>query len=248
MSTTTPSTVQSCAESLRDAILGGRLAPGLRLPTERALAEQFGISRATVRSALAQLEAEHLVSARQGSGYTVHDFRRKAGPDLIGPLVALAESSSRRRAIVRDLLLVRRQLARATLERLAERADDTARETDLIAVEVALDRFAEQVAKRSSIDVLAAADLECAAALVAATRSPVLQLCFNPVASVLALLPWLQRAMYRTPHENVLAYRGLLAWARSSPRAAPGIDAIVDILAERDVATMSFLSRERRKT
>lgn len=45
-----------------------KLLPGAKLPTERELAEQFGVSRASVREALHSLEAIGLVDARVGSG------------------------------------------------------------------------------------------------------------------------------------------------------------------------------------
>jgi GntR family transcriptional repressor for pyruvate dehydrogenase complex len=50
------------AEQIREAILGGELAPGEPLPTERALAESFGASRASVREALRVLEAQGLIA------------------------------------------------------------------------------------------------------------------------------------------------------------------------------------------
>jgi len=51
------------AESIREAIIAGTLAPGEALPTERDLSERFGVSRASVREALRALQAQGLVSA-----------------------------------------------------------------------------------------------------------------------------------------------------------------------------------------
>jgi DNA-binding FadR family transcriptional regulator len=56
------------AQRLREELLDGRRPPGTRLPTERALAERFGLSRAGVRKALARLKAEGLISQRVGAG------------------------------------------------------------------------------------------------------------------------------------------------------------------------------------
>jgi GntR family transcriptional regulator len=53
---------------LLSQIRAGTLAPDDRLPSEPALASQYGVSRMTVRQALDQLEAEHLVVRRRGSG------------------------------------------------------------------------------------------------------------------------------------------------------------------------------------
>src|SRR5215467_3128120 len=49
------------ADVLREQILSGRFAPGLRL-VEAALADQLGVSRGTVRAALGELAHEGLVS------------------------------------------------------------------------------------------------------------------------------------------------------------------------------------------
>ncbi|MCA3362649.1 MAG: PLP-dependent aminotransferase family protein [Roseomonas sp.] len=56
------------AEGLRRLILGGRIAPGARLPSTRALSAEYGIARATAVLAVEQLAAEGYVTARRGSG------------------------------------------------------------------------------------------------------------------------------------------------------------------------------------
>ena len=55
-------------EQLRAAILDGRLHPGLRLPSTRALAQGYGVSRATAVSTYERLLSEGYVVARPGSG------------------------------------------------------------------------------------------------------------------------------------------------------------------------------------
>ncbi len=57
----------SIAGQIRAAILGGKLSEGERLPPERELAEQFGVSRVTVRDALRALEAMGLIEVRVGA-------------------------------------------------------------------------------------------------------------------------------------------------------------------------------------
>ena len=56
------------ANQLRTLIEEGEFAPGARLPSERDLANQLGISRPTVREALIALEVEGKVRIRVGSG------------------------------------------------------------------------------------------------------------------------------------------------------------------------------------
>ena len=55
-------------ESLRSAILEGRLATGSRLPTTRELSNQYELARGTVVTAFENLKAEGYVNARVGSG------------------------------------------------------------------------------------------------------------------------------------------------------------------------------------
>lgn len=57
--------------ALRDAVRAGRLAPQTRLPSTRALAAEFGLSRGTVSAAYDQLVAEGYLIARTGSGTVV---------------------------------------------------------------------------------------------------------------------------------------------------------------------------------
>ncbi|WP_225822551.1 PLP-dependent aminotransferase family protein [Streptomyces naphthomycinicus] len=57
--------------ALRDAVRGGRLAPGTRLPPYRSLAADLGVARNTVADAYAELVAEGWLTARQGSGTRV---------------------------------------------------------------------------------------------------------------------------------------------------------------------------------
>ncbi|MGH6944559.1 MAG: GntR family transcriptional regulator, partial [Geminicoccaceae bacterium] len=53
---------------IREAILDGRLRPGLRLPSSRWLAQELGVSRNTVLLAFEQLGAEGYLDGRVGAG------------------------------------------------------------------------------------------------------------------------------------------------------------------------------------
>src|SRR6478735_12686287 len=64
------------AEQLRGLITGGEFAAGSRLPAERDLARQLGVSRPSVREALIALEVEGWVEVRTGSGIFVLDRTR----------------------------------------------------------------------------------------------------------------------------------------------------------------------------
>jgi GntR family transcriptional regulator len=58
---------------LHDEIARSALAPGDALPTEQALCDQFGVSRITVRRALADLADAGLIERKQGVGSFVRD-------------------------------------------------------------------------------------------------------------------------------------------------------------------------------
>lgn len=58
-------------EQLEQLIVERQIAPGSRLPSERELAEQFGVSRTVVREAVRSLMAKGYVEVRPGSGATV---------------------------------------------------------------------------------------------------------------------------------------------------------------------------------
>jgi GntR family transcriptional regulator, phosphonate transport system regulatory protein len=62
------------ATDIADAIGRGIYAPGERLPSEHALADQFGVNRHTIRRSLASLSNQGLVRIAQGSGTYVEDF------------------------------------------------------------------------------------------------------------------------------------------------------------------------------
>ena len=75
--------------------------------------------------------------------------------------------------------------------------------------------------------------------LLELTGSPVLQVCLNPVRQVLAELPQLVDAMFRTPGENAAGCQALGEWV-SDPSAA-GVDLLVSLLAARDADTVRLL-------
>lgn len=63
-----PRLAETLSHSLRRWVREGRLGPGDQLPTEKQLADQFAVSRAVVREAIARLKADGYVETRQGAG------------------------------------------------------------------------------------------------------------------------------------------------------------------------------------
>ena len=62
---------QQVASRIEDLIAGGKIGAGKRLPAEKELARQLGVSRPTIREAMIALEIAGLVEVRTGSGIYV---------------------------------------------------------------------------------------------------------------------------------------------------------------------------------
>jgi GntR family transcriptional regulator len=65
--TTGPALYRKVAEDIKTAIAAGAYAAGTRLPSESELAEQYAVSRGTVRQAFAALRADGVIASRRGA-------------------------------------------------------------------------------------------------------------------------------------------------------------------------------------
>jgi GntR family transcriptional regulator len=91
------------------AIAGGRLAPGDRLPAERALAEEHGVSRMTVRQALQSLETRGLLRRTIGRNGGSFVARPKVERDL-GTFSGLSEQLARQGVVAGAMVLSAREV------------------------------------------------------------------------------------------------------------------------------------------
>src|SRR5438477_912799 len=114
----------------RQAIMSGQYRPGDRLPTEREMAQQFGVSRVTVRDALRALEANGLVRVKVGG---------QGGPYVAEPDIALLSASIGTHLHLRGTTFQELAEARQALETTAAQlAAERATEEDLVALETAI--------------------------------------------------------------------------------------------------------------
>ncbi|MCU5784291.1 GntR family transcriptional regulator [Alcanivorax balearicus MACL04] len=109
-------------EKLETMILEGSFKAGERLPAERALAEQFGVSRPSLREAIQQLVVRGLLTSRQGGGTFV---AQQLGSTFSDPLLHLLEKHS---AAQQDLLEFRHTLEGACAYYAAQRATELDRQ------------------------------------------------------------------------------------------------------------------------
>jgi GntR family transcriptional regulator len=98
------------SEKLREQITSGMYAPGEQLPSEHQLIEQFGVSRITVRRAIANLVNQGLVTSHRGKGVFVNE-QRKVVYSLSNPLVFFDEDMARQGVTlsIRNLVFVPQQ-------------------------------------------------------------------------------------------------------------------------------------------
>lgn len=98
-----PSRYAEVAAELRAAIISGRLAPDTPLPSEDRLATRHGVSRVTIRAALAVLRSEGLITTVTGGATYIRDRRpvpltliwysRTLHPGPPGPFNAAAQAA-----------------------------------------------------------------------------------------------------------------------------------------------------------
>jgi fatty acid metabolism transcriptional regulator FadR len=72
---------------LQNKIINRDIAPGEKLPAERALAEMLNVNRSTVREALGKLESMDLVEIRHGEGVYVKDYLESGSLELVKELL-----------------------------------------------------------------------------------------------------------------------------------------------------------------
>ena len=113
-----PRISDAIAATLERRILEGSLKPGDRLPPERELAVDLGVSRPSLREAIQKLASKGMVTSRQGGGTYVTDALESSfsdpWQDMMGKHPNLRE----------DMLEFRRMLEGQAAECAAERTND----------------------------------------------------------------------------------------------------------------------------
>jgi DNA-binding FadR family transcriptional regulator len=124
-------------EALRDEILAGSLAPGDAVPSERALAERFGVHRQSVREALKRLEQAGLVRISHGGATRVLDWRDESGLEILADL-ADAGGGEPPADLARSIIEMRASIGIDAARLCVERAsDDELAEVNRLAGEAA---------------------------------------------------------------------------------------------------------------
>ena len=122
-------------------ILEGVFRPGERLPAERALAEEFGVSRPSVREAIQKLAARGILLSRHGGGTFVSE---SLGSSFRDPMIELLEHSLDAH---RDLIEFRHTLEGSCAFYAAQRAT----EPDRARLKAAFERVQESYLRQGRI-------------------------------------------------------------------------------------------------
>jgi DNA-binding FadR family transcriptional regulator len=147
-------TFQETVERLGTAIRLGLLEPGARLPPERELAEQLGISRSTLRQALTTLmQSGHL-----------HSLRGRSGGTFVSEAPPLSDGDGRLRADWHDVLDQRVAIECGAALLAAERSGTVAL--------AQMDDVIEQMDHPPDFDAYRRADVRFHIALAEATGTP----------------------------------------------------------------------------
>lgn len=144
-------------------ILRGILRPGERLPSERELADRFGVSRPSLREAVAELQQKGLLTSRAGAGIFVADVLGSAFSPALIELFASDDEA------VFDVIAFRRDMEGLAAERAARLASDT----DLQVIASTFDRM-EQARGRANPEREARLDAEFHMAILEASHNVVM--------------------------------------------------------------------------
>ena len=156
MTTKAASLADDLVKQFERRIEGGDMPPGSRFPTEKAITDNFGVSRTVVREAFARLAARGLLESRRGSGAYVAEGARyqafQVTPEEMGEMDDVIKLLEMRMALeteIADLAATRR-----TEEDVAE-----------------MRKWLELMRTSGDIDEAVAADMAFHRAIAAATRN-----------------------------------------------------------------------------
>jgi GntR family transcriptional regulator, transcriptional repressor for pyruvate dehydrogenase complex len=197
-------TTERVANSLREAILQGRFAPGEKLPPERDLALSLGVTRVTLRSAIARLASSGLLVTVQGNGHRVQDVRTHGGLDRLPEMVSALERDHERAAkLVADLLALRRIVMAEACAIVCEKPESTWIELKAIA-----DDMGDVLHDRAAF---ARHDQAFTRAVMRLSGNVAFELTWNTVVSLAEGRPELLPVLYEDPERLLLGVRALLA-------------------------------------
>lgn len=172
-------------------ILRGILRPGERLPSERELSERLGVSRPSLREAVAALQEDGLLASKAGSGIYVADVLGSAFSPALTRLFARNDEA------VFDYLSFRRDMEGLAAERAARLGSDT----DLQVIDTIYQKM-EKAHESLSADAEAQLDAEFHLAIIEASHN--------------VIMLHMMRSMYQLLREGVFYNRQIMFKQRTT--------------------------------
>jgi GntR family transcriptional regulator, transcriptional repressor for pyruvate dehydrogenase complex len=171
------------ARALLDAVFSGQITPGTRMPSERQLAESFGVGRFVVREALKSLGLLGLLEVRQGDGTYVRSPDSSLLPRVVewGLLVGEQRTS--------DLVETRKHIEPITARLAAERRSDD----DITVIRGHLHGMRDA----GNTDEFVDADVAFHLSIAEATSNTVLSNMINSISSLLNV--WIRNVIDAAP-------------------------------------------------
>ena len=203
------------AAQLEEQILSNKLAPSAKLPPERELARQFGVSRTVIREAVTALTAKSWLEAVPGGG------ARVKLPEIaaISQSMTLLLRAGDAQIPHGHILEVRRMLEIEIAGLAAQRRE----KDDLERLETILERMKPLVGTRdeTQLEAIMRNDVEFHAALAAATHNPLFGVLLDSVADILLAVRRLGMRHVQS-HHNALHFHALILEKvrKGQPKAA----------------------------
>ncbi|MCI8297202.1 MAG: FadR family transcriptional regulator [Lachnospiraceae bacterium] len=180
-------------QQMKGLLISGEWRPGDKLPSETELAEQFGISRITVRQALQRLSALNLIETRLGEGSFVKTVEIDQPLDNLISIAYLGTKTQSQVLEFRTIL----EVASAGLA--AIRAGDE----DLLLLQENLSHM-KAIAAQKDDDAFSDLDLEFHTAIGQITKNPLIIRTNSILRDVLE--PSMKEVIQRMGYETALRY------------------------------------------
>jgi len=227
---------RSVVRQIETLILRGVLRPGERLPSERDLADRLGVSRPSLRDAVADLSGRGLLVSRANSGIYVADVLGSAFSPALVQLFASHDEA------VFDYIAFRRDIEALAADRAARMASDT----DLAVIDTIHQRMVAAHAARPDPQREAQLDAEFHLSIMEASHNVIM---LHMMRSMFDLLRqgvfYNRQSMFRqrSNREDLLAQHGAINAAlqardaRAARAAVQGhLDHVETLLRERQRA------------
>ena len=163
---------EQIATRIEELILGDRLRPGDKLPSERELASSFGVSRPVIRESIKLLEERGLLAPRNGLGAFVTDPGYRTVTSSLSVAYRMQDCSS-------DDLYEARWCTESFTARLAA---ERATEADIDRIEAAVQLMDDHL---DDLKEFMVGDIEFHEALAAATHNPLFVVMTRPLVEMI---------------------------------------------------------------